>query len=144
MRRAVLLASVVLLAVPMSGCLDDDVGNGLVDVLDAYCDNSGHFNFTIRSNVDEQLAVDYWWSLNDPMCDVLIMEGTGDATLNASAQSQVVILLEYRSGNRDDFDARFYVMHIKVSREGRTVASYDDQKSTYDWDYSTLPPTKKG
>lgn len=142
MRRVVLLAAVVLLVVPIPGCLDDGVGSRLVDVLDVYCDNNGHFNFTIRSNVEDALAVEYWWSLNDPMCDVLIMEGTGDATLNGSARSQVVILLEYRAGNRDDFDARFYVMHVKVSHDGKTVARYDDQKSTYDWDYSRLPPTK--
>lgn len=138
-----LLASVALLVVPASGCLDDGVGSRLVDLLDVYCDNNGHFNFTIRSNVDDALAVDYWWSLNDPMCDVLLMEGAGAETLNASAQSRVVILLDYRAGNREDYDARFYVMHVKVTHDGDTVARYDDQKSTYDWDYSTLPPTKR-
>jgi hypothetical protein len=35
-------------------------------------------------------------------------------------------------------------MYITIIEDGDTILEYREQKSPYDWDYSTLPPTPNG
>ncbi len=116
---------------------------GHVRVRDAYCDPAGFFNFTLASTSSSPMAVECEWSLNDPKSDSSVMGGEVGATLNASEVRLLSIPITVEPGN-GSYDPRFYVMHVTVRQGGAVLARYSEQKSPYDWDYSTLPPKRKG
>jgi len=139
-----------ILLVGMALCTgSDDDGDHRAVVEDAYCDNDGHFHFTIVSRTDETLDVDYSWSLNDPSADEPVLEGSGNAALLPESREDVGITFEesmYASAwhyeNMGDYDARFFVMYVELGSNGDLISEYREQKSTHDWDYSVLPPIK--
>ena len=110
----------------------------IATVKNAYC-NNGSFIFTLENLVNGTITIDYKWTLNDPGCDVLVFEGEGEEILVGQEQIEIIIPVENGS-----FDARFYVMHIDLYENGKVIYNYREQKSTYDWDYSILPPVKNG
>jgi hypothetical protein len=139
-RKAVLIAAVVsvlVLLITGIGCQSSE-GSGKVEIADPYCTYDGFFHFTLRNREDANTSVNYRWMLNDPMSDDPVHEGSGKATLEALEDKEIIIDV---SGG--DYDARFYVMNIYVYHEGGQVAYYSGQKSTYEWDYSTLPPVPR-
>lgn len=138
----VFLVSFLLMAVP--GCLveEEDI-DPTVRFYDVYCDNNGHFNFTLVNTYDESLEVVYHWTLDDPRADRPVIEGDGNATLRSNVGTRTTVDLPANFSK--DYDHRFYVMCIYVRWEfdGLGLAvDHREQKSPYDWDYSTLPPTR--
>ncbi|MDP2730849.1 MAG: hypothetical protein Q8O55_10265 [Dehalococcoidales bacterium] len=124
-----------------------------VDIVDAYCLDSDSspfpFRFTLKNLTKENMLVSYLWTLNDPKADGAdqhidntngrMYQGRGTASLSASGTAEI----ETEIKEVRDYDPRFYVMYIGVYKDNQQVAFYREQKSTYDWDYSMIPPTKK-
>jgi hypothetical protein len=74
-------------------------------------------------------------NINDPHARQY--QGRGIALLPPSG----VVEIEVTVKKNREYDSRFYVMYIGIYRDDILVGYYRGQKSTYDWDYSTTPPT---
>lgn len=141
-RSAVTIVVSVLLA-STTGCIGNEDVDPTVRFLDVYCDNEGHFNFTLLNTHEESLDTLYHWALNDPEADMPVIEGDGNITLPVSIAQRIMIDLS--SNLTEGYDHRFFVMHIWVmwAQDGQMFGvDYRGQKSPYDWDYSTLPPER--
>ncbi len=132
---AVGIFTLILLAVLSAGC-SGWVG---VAIKDAYCDFNGNFEFTIQNPGDEEVFLDYRWTLNDPMADTPLHEGEGTVTLQGLEAK--TLSFSVPSGLHG-YDPRFYVMHVYLYSDGKMIREYREQKSPYDWNYSVLPPVK--
>lgn len=110
-----------------------------VSVRDAYLDNQGHFYFTLINNRYEALDLTYKWHLDDPKAGKPVYRGKGEIKL--PARSGFKVMETFIPIN--DYDQRFFIMNIEVFKGNTTVGSYNEQKSPYDWDYSTPPPSYK-
>lgn len=127
------ICTLILLFVLISGCFQK------VAIKDAYCDLNGHFKFTIQNPEDEEISLDYKWTLNDPMADEPIHKGEGLVTLQGLEEKNISVSIPTGLHN---YDARSYVMYIYLYLDGKQICKYREQKSPYDWDYSFLPPVK--
>ena len=139
-RLRVVVPALLLATVLSSGCINGPVSP--IRLVDAYCDDNGHFNFTVTSTEDEVSTVEYRWTLNDPKADMPVFQGEGEASVKRDEPVHVSVELENLDGGGEDYDSRFFVMYITVLKDGKRVVEYREQKSPYDWDYSTLPPRK--
>jgi hypothetical protein len=74
--------------------------------------------------------------INDPAAR--IYEGQGTVLLPASGTAGIDIKIE----ETREYSPEFYVMYVSVYRGGDLVGYYREQKSSYDWDYSTTPPVR--
>ena len=117
-----------------------------VEILNAYCVYSPSsaeltfdFRFTLKNLKNEDIAVNYLWTLNDPSADEPVYQGEDNASLLAGEEKPIIISIEPDA----KYDPRFYIMYISVYRGDAQMGYYREQKSTYDWDYSTLPPVRR-
>lgn len=129
-----------------------------IEILDAYCTYSPYaaepmfeFRFILENLKNEDIEVSYYWSLNEPALDfsssqegindpqARLFEGKESISLAAAEAKPVVIFLKQEM----EYDPRFYVMYISVYHNDEQVGFYREQKSTYDWDYTNLPPVKR-
>ncbi len=123
-----------------------------VEIIDAYCtegtDTSLEFHFSLKNLTDEDITVNYTWSLNDPAADqsgwgvneplARMYQGEGTVTLAAGGTEDIILTIE----KTREYDARFFVMHVEVYNGDEWIGHYREQKSTYDWDYSVTPPVR--
>ena len=125
-----------------------------VEVIDAFCipDEPSYFcfYFTLKNLRAEDTELSYEWTLNDPMADnpgahegindpaARIYEGQGTVSLPAAESLEINIKID----ETREYDPEFYIMYVSVYRDGELVGYYRDQKSSYDWDYSTTPPVR--
>jgi len=114
-----------------------------VAITDAYCVDTQSskfpFRFTLENLRGEPIDAMYFWSLNEPMADARYYQGQGDVLLPAFGTKEIEIQIKVNS-EYEEYDPRFYIMYISVYQENKQVGYYRGQKSTYDYDYSTLPP----
>jgi hypothetical protein len=143
-----LVLLMVILSSLMSGCAVSDLkgllGLGKVKVTDAYCTYSitpsFQYNFTLKNKSSDEIDAEYIWSLNDPMADAPVYQGTGTTTIGASDTEEISITVEK---NQWESDPRGYIMYVTIYENGEEIGYYRQQKSTYDWDYSVTPPVKR-
>ncbi len=125
-----------------------------VDIIDAYClpvDKSKfRFNFSLQNLLNIDIEAKYYWTLNEPAIDfqgfqhnvndpqARMFQGQGTLTLSGLQTKNIEIQLSQDK----EYDARFYVMYVLVYNDDVQVGYYRGQKSTYDWDYSTTPPSR--
>jgi len=147
-----ILLATTLVAIVFAGCTgeNENIDKKVVKIIDAYCDNQGHFNFTLINRLDEEIIIEYSWTLNDPRADHPILLGNGKVTLVANEEKDIVTELneslcidEEHIEFYKEYDSRFYIMYIEIEHQDEIVYQYNQQKSTYDWDYSLLPPEEK-
>ncbi len=165
MKKLTILIAALLFIVGAAGCSsysipedismssptsDNQIG---VEIINAYCMDTTQslefpFRFTLKNLKHEEIEVIYYWSLNDPKADAPGSQKNENSPLARQYQGQGKAQLP-ASGTRDveiqikktrDYDPRFYVMYVSVYRGNTQVGYYREQKSTYDWDYSTIPP----
>lgn len=110
-----------------------------ITIKDAYIDNQGQFVFTLQNNGSSGIALTYKWHLDDPKTNKPVYSGEGSVTIPAGSCVKVVETFSPKSG----YDCRFFVMNVEVFKDGVKIASYREQKSPYDWDYSVVPPVPK-
>jgi hypothetical protein len=140
-----LLLVLILLSGMFGGCSVSNIAGsgGEVEILDAYCTygttSSFDFSFSIKNTGNEDMDVDYTWSLNDPSADEPVYKGNGNITIRASDTEDIVVTIDKIC----EYDARFYVMYVAAYNNDEQIGSYRKQKSTYDWDYSVIPPVER-
>jgi hypothetical protein len=134
------IISTMLMALIISGCINYE--DSPIRIRDAYCDNNGAFNFSLENLDDDKLDIEYRWTLNDPKADAPVYKGQGNTTLQKDEVKHFSITIEDPEEAPMDYDSRFYIMHITIIKNEETIVKYREQKSPYDWDYSTLPPRK--
>lgn len=120
-----------------------NIYNRQVDVLDAFCTygeaSEFPFRFALKNLNNKDTEVSYTWTLTDPMADKPLYEGQGNILLPASGEKEIEIQVKQKM----EYDPRFFVMSVYVYRDDKQVGYYRGQKSTYDWDYSIVPPVKR-
>ena len=120
-------------------------------IKDAYCDSNGHFNFTVVNTGPSDLNLTYKWHLDDPKANTprplwengyspdKFYIGDGKLTVPGDNSTTVVIPLppdpSYPQNN--------LVMDVELFDGNTSIYHYREQKDTYGWDYSTLPPKRK-
>jgi hypothetical protein len=119
-----------------------------VYIKDAYCDNNGHFNFTVVNAGPSDLNLIYKWHLDDPKANSPrpihkpgqytqeYYTGSGDLSIPGNSNRTVVIPLI----DDPNYPMMNLVMDIELFDGNTSIYHYREQKSTYDWNYSTLPP----
>ncbi|MFW9876274.1 MAG: hypothetical protein ACFFG0_24520, partial [Candidatus Thorarchaeota archaeon] len=137
----ILICIFLLLIISICGCFGKENSNepNIATIKDAYCDLNGKFHFTIVNLEENNNTIDYKWTLNDPMADRPVYEGNGSIDLIGSEEIELNFSIP---AGLKEYDARFYVMHITLNQNGESIYKYRKQKSSYDWDYSILPPVK--
>jgi len=138
MNRHAMFTACVILVSALAGCNGKPAISTDAELEDPYCDISGYFNFTVRNNETGEGTFKYNWSLNDPSADSPMHNGTGKVTLGGLREKKISISIP------DEYDCRYYVMHIRVYCGAEEVANFSGQKSPYDWNYSVLPPVEYG
>jgi hypothetical protein len=120
------------------------MGLGKVKVIDAYCvysiTSSFQYNFSLQNKSVDDIDAEYKWSLNDPMADATIYQGTGSINIKGSDTEDISVTIEK---NRLESDPRGYIMYVSIYENNERIGYYRQQKSTYDWDYSVAPPVKR-
>ena len=92
--------------------------------------------------MNQTADLEFSWTLNDPEADGPVFEGEGNCTIGPKGQNPISIIVDF-NGTIGDYDSAFLVMYVDVFEDGENVVEYRRQKSPIDFDYSTLPPTKK-
>ncbi len=135
--------------------LSPDVKDAQVEIIDAYCTYGESaefpFRFTLKNLEHEDIEVTYYWTLNEPMADgpgsqksindaeARMYEGAGGILLTALGKKEIEIQVKPKI----EYDPRFFVMYVYVYRDRQQVGCYRAQKSTYNWDYSVIPPVER-
>jgi hypothetical protein len=114
-----------------------------VEITDAYCIDTQSskfpYRFTLKNLKDETIELVYYWSLNEPMADAQYYQGQGKVSLPAFGAKEIEVQVKINR-EYEKYDPRFYVMYVSVYQDDTQIGYYRGQKSTYDYDYSTLPP----
>lgn len=118
-----------------------------VDITDAYCDNHGRFNwtnfyFTIVNNRSSDVNLTYKWELDDPKAGKprsSDLTGSGSVTVRGMSNYHVIIT----NLPPHNYPPDGWVMNVELFEGNKSIYHYIEQKSTYNWDYSTLPPKPK-
>ncbi len=122
-----------------------------VYIKDAYCDNNGHFNFTVANAGPSNLNLTYKWHLDDPKANsprpvhkpgqeaTEYYVGSGDLSIPGNSDRNIVISI-YDDAN---YPMMNLVMDVELFNGNSSIYHYREQKDTYGWDYSTLPPKRK-
>ena len=115
--------------------IEDSYTNKTDDVIE--------LNFGIKNYRLTPITVSYRFHLDEPMSQGDVFAGNGTVTIGPF--SSVIITHEAASLTEEyyEIDPHFLIMNIEITENGLMIARYSEQKSPYDWDYSTLPPTKK-
>ncbi len=137
------------------GFLSPDVQDVQVEIIDAFCTYGESaefpFRFTLKNLEHEDIEVTYYWTLNEPMADnpgfqknindaeARMYQGAGGISLTASGTKEIEIQVKPKI----EYDPRFFVMYVYVYRDHQQVGFYRAQKSTFDWDYSVIPPVER-
>lgn len=148
MKRILLIICLLALIFFIGGCITISPNTSKVTIIDAYCDNDGHFNFTVVNAQPSGLNITYKWHLDDPQADsprpiwdhgysaTKFYIGDGDLSIPGNSNKTVVILLppdpSYPQNN--------LVMDIGLFNGNISIYHYREQKSSYYWDYRSLPP----
>lgn len=114
-----------------------------VDISDVYCTYGDPsvfpFKFSLKNLKKKGIEVEYSWSLNDAQADAPVSKGTGSILLPPSEKQDIEISVKKHM----DYDPRFYIMYVSVYSNDKQVGYYRGQKSTYDWDYTIIPPVRR-
>lgn len=132
-----------------------DISEIAVEISDAFCVPLDSSEILFKFNIDyvgpSDIETKYFWSLNDPKADgpgfaqgindplARVYQGQGSVVLRSSEGTDIEIRLD----QIHDYDPRFYRMYIDIYLGDELLTAYRAQKSTYDWDYSVLPPVYK-
>jgi hypothetical protein len=132
-------------------------------VTDAYCDNNGHFNFTIVNSNMHEMRFTYKWHLDDPKANMPrnipdingftnnYYIGSGNITVPGNES----VIIEIPLIDDPNYPMMNLVMDIELFDGNKSICHYREQK--YDgywdytqnkkingsWDYSTLPPKRR-
>ena len=146
--KAILLISCALILALLIGvCLFTSQGS--IYIKDAYCDDNGHFNFTIINGKSAVGTLAYKWHLDDPKAQQLRARqdetghftgdyyiGNGTVTIPGNSDRTIMIPL----AADPDYPQNNLVMDVELFEGNTSVCHYREQKSPYQWDYRTLPP----
>lgn len=154
MRRSLLILSILIFIVSVCGCNSPNPGILNVTIVDAYCDNNGHFNYTIANARSSDLIITYKWHLDDPKAgtprpiwkngwtsDYYV--GNGTVKVPGNGNQTVIIPLQ----DDPNYPMMDLVMDVELFDGNTSIYHYREQKynGTYkgNWDYSTLPPKQR-
>ena len=140
MKNKKLLFGIILVVVVISALFGTFSSEATIK--DAYCDLDGNFTFTIQNRTNNEILIDYKWTLNDPKADKPVYEGEGFTTLQSHEKKSFTFKIH--KGLQDYIDARYFVIYVYLYKDGKHICKYREQKSPFDWDYSVLPPVKLG
>lgn len=120
---------------------------------ESYEDPDVELRFTLSNPQIIDTEISYFWSLNDPFADgnrnttaqmgnpkARVFQGNGQISLKALESKSFLIICKH---NEFVEDPRGYVIYLVLYQGTTQVGYYGMQKSTFHWDYSTLPPVKR-
>lgn len=166
-RRFSILILTLLLILEITGC--SNWRRQPVGIIDAYCAPNYSptflFRFTLNNSENKEIDISYSWTLNDPMADLSgfqkgvnnlqarMYEGEGKTSIPAKGEKNIEIQIDQTGKFGKNLpagatfitgpDPRGWVMYIYIYQNNTQIAYYREQKSTFDWDYSHLPPVKR-
>jgi hypothetical protein len=139
--KILLIFIITIFISTITGCFENKESEekDKIVIENAYCDLKGNFKFTIVNLRSENISLEFYWSLNDPMGDYVIYKDEGVVNLRVNERKTLDFIIPFDLTN---YDPRYFIMHIELFHNDKKIIDYEEQKSPFTWDYSVIPPIK--